>query len=60
MIIKTLFITIVLFLLIILIMSIGILFNDKELKGSCGGISDHCNCTLIQRKICKYKNKINF
>ncbi len=39
-------------------MSIGILFADKELKGSCGGVSKSCDCTTIQKKICSFKSNI--
>ncbi|MDG6895607.1 (Na+)-NQR maturation NqrM [Volucribacter amazonae] len=36
---KTFLITLVIFLLIILAMALGYIFNRKELKGSCGGMS---------------------
>ena len=54
----TFFLTFGLLVFIILIMSIGILFADKELKGSCGGVSKSCDCTTIQKKICSFKSNI--
>jgi len=55
----TFFLTIFILLIIIFSMSIGVIFSNKELKGSCGGISEACNCTTIQKKICSIKNTIN-
>jgi len=54
----TFFSTLILILIIILVMSIGVIFSNKELKGSCGGISEACTCTSMQKKICSFKNNI--
>ena len=46
----TFLLTLIFILLIVLIMSIGVIFKNKELKGSCGGIAEACNCNAIQKK----------
>ena len=43
---------------ILILMSIGSLFLNKELKGSCGGANNDCECNVIQKKICALKNKL--
>ena len=41
---------------ILILMGIGSLFFNKELKGSCGGANKDCDCNVIQKKICSFKN----
>ena len=36
-------------------MAIGSLFLNKELKGSCGGFNQNCDCGVVQKKICSIK-----
>ena len=43
---------------ILILMSIGSLFLNKELKGSCGGSNKECDCNFVQKKICSFKKKI--
>tara|TARA_Y100001968_G_scaffold63131_1_gene53836 strand:- start:281 stop:457 length:177 start_codon:yes stop_codon:yes gene_type:complete len=54
----TFLLTLIFLILIILFMSIGVIFKNKELKGSCGGISESCNCNIVQQKICTIKKNI--
>tara|TARA_B100001750_G_C15293996_1_gene488814 strand:- start:179 stop:346 length:168 start_codon:yes stop_codon:yes gene_type:complete len=42
---------------ILILMGIGSLFFNKELKGSCGGENKDCDCNVIQKKICALKSK---
>ena len=40
---------------ILILMGIGSLFLNKELKGSCGGSNQECDCNFIQKKMCSLK-----
>ena len=40
---------------ILILMGIGSLFFNKELKGSCGGSNQECDCNFIKKKICSLK-----
>ena len=51
----TLFITILIVTVAVFAMAIGVIFSNKELKGSCGGEDRECTCNLIQQKMCKLK-----
>ena len=42
---------------ILILMGVGSLFFNKELKGSCGDANKDCDCNIIQKKICSLKNK---
>tara|TARA_Y100000996_G_C22507477_1_gene637023 strand:- start:765 stop:941 length:177 start_codon:yes stop_codon:yes gene_type:complete len=44
---------------ILVLMALGSLFFNKELKGSCGGENTSCDCTAVQKKMCSIKNQIN-
>ena len=52
-----LLLTIIILFSILMLMAIGSLFFNKELKGSCGGINNSCDCSAIQKKICSIKSK---
>tara|TARA_B100000029_G_C16851206_1_gene695617 strand:- start:97 stop:273 length:177 start_codon:yes stop_codon:yes gene_type:complete len=51
----TVLITFLVIFIAIFIMAIGLIFNNKELKGSCGGISEDCSCSAIEKKLCNLK-----
>ena len=40
---------------ILILMGIGSLFFNKELKGSCGGANQDCDCNVLQKKMCSFK-----
>lgn len=42
---------------ILILMGIGSLFFNKELKGSCGGVNKDCDCNVVQKKMCSLKNQ---
>lgn len=43
---------------ILVLMAVGSLFFNKELKGSCGGANTSCDCTAVQKKMCSIKTQI--
>ena len=47
--------SIVILFSILILMGLGSLFLNKELKGSCGGMSENCDCGVVQKKICSIK-----
>jgi len=52
--------TILIILVCIGIMSIGIIFSNKKLKGSCGNSEDNpCTCSFIEKINCTKKNFIS-
>ena len=52
---NTLILTIFIIAFAMLIMSIGIIFSNIELKGSCGGEKEDCQCSLKEMVKCKLK-----
>tara|TARA_B100001029_G_C15035567_1_gene439895 strand:+ start:385 stop:567 length:183 start_codon:yes stop_codon:yes gene_type:complete len=51
----TIFLTFIVLGIALIIMAIGVIFSNKELKGSCGGKDLDCTCSTIQQKLCKIK-----
>ena len=44
--------TLVVFLVVTLAMSIGVLVSGRSLKGSCGGTGGECPCTDAEKQSC--------
>ena len=49
---QTILTTILFFGLIVAAMSIGVIFSDRSLRGSCGGTGKGCACNEQKRKAC--------
>ena len=47
--------TLVVFAVMTLAMSVGVLFGGRPLKGSCGGLSGGCPCSDEKKKACASK-----
>lgn len=45
----TVFLTIAIISVLVILLSIGVIFANKEMRGSCGG---SCECTPMERKSC--------
>ena len=43
---------------ILILMGVGSLFLNKELKGSCGGENKECDCSFVKKKLCSLKKPI--
>ena len=52
---NTLILTIFIIAFAMLIMSIGIIFSNIELRGSCGGKKEDCHCSFKEKVKCKLK-----
>ena len=55
MIMTTLILTIFILVFSIFLLSIGTIFFNNEIKGSCGGIMDDCSCSNTEKIKCKLK-----
>ena len=51
----TLILTIFVIVFSIFLLSIGTIFFNNEIKGSCGGIMDDCSCSNTEKIKCKLK-----
>lgn len=51
--------TLFILLLCVFLMSIGVIFSNKEIKGSCGGDTAECDCSKIQKTMCALKGVLN-
>jgi len=50
---QTIILTILVISVAVLVMSIGTIFSNIRLKGSCGGNSEDCVCSLRERMKCQ-------
>ena len=55
MIMTTLILTIFILVFSIFLLSIGTIFFNNEIKGSCGGIMNDCTCSNTEKIKCKLK-----
>ena len=51
----TLILTIFVLVFSIFLLSIGTIFFNNEIKGSCGGMTDDCSCSNTEKIKCKLK-----
>tara|TARA_Y100000814_G_scaffold214296_1_gene159293 strand:+ start:460 stop:645 length:186 start_codon:yes stop_codon:yes gene_type:complete len=51
----TLILTIFVIVFSIFLLSIGTIFFNNQIKGSCGGITDDCSCSNTEKIKCKLK-----
>ena len=51
----TLILTIFVLVFSIFLLSIGTIFFNNEIKGSCGGIKEDCTCSNAEKIKCKLK-----
>ena len=51
----TLIATVLVFALLMGGMAVGVMFQGKALKGSCGGVGTGCPCTDEERQACAAK-----
>ena len=51
----TLFVIILSFFLL----SLGTIFFNKKIKGSCGGNDESCSCSALEKKMCKILTSSN-
>ena len=49
---QTFIATIVFFGIVVAAMAVGVIFSNRQLKGSCGGTGQSCDCALAKRKAC--------
>ena len=55
MIMTTLILTIFILVFSVFLLSIGTIFFNNEIKGSCGGIMNDCTCSNTEKIKCKLK-----
>lgn len=53
----TLLATIFIFGLLMAAMAVGVMFQGKALKGSCGGTGTGCPCTADEKRACAAKRR---
>jgi len=52
---QTLIATLTFFGIIMAAMAVGVIFSNRQLKGSCGGTGQNCDCALAKRKACPHR-----
>jgi len=51
---QTFFVTLLLFGAVVTLMSVGVIFSNRRLRGSCGGTGQDCHCDDQKRKACPH------
>ena len=51
----TLILTIFILVFSVFLLSIGTIFFNNEIKGSCGGMTEDCSCSNTEKIKCKLK-----
>lgn len=46
--------TFIVIIISIFLLSMGSLFFNKKIKGSCGGDDESCSCSALERKMCSF------
>ena len=49
---QTLIATLLFFGIVMTAMAVGVIFSNRQLRGSCGVTGQRCDCALAKRKIC--------
>ena len=52
MLLQTIALAFAVLLLMVIAMAVGVIFSNRELKGSCGGTGRACTCTEKARRDC--------
>ncbi|OUR85651.1 hypothetical protein A9Q85_07535 [Cycloclasticus sp. 44_32_T64] len=56
---NTFIVTFLVFLLVVVAMAVGVIFSNREIKGSCGGLNNvdgmEGDCLLCSKKTCEKK-----
>jgi hypothetical protein len=50
---QTFLVTAVIFGVAMIAMAVGVIFSNRQLKGSCGGAQKDCSCSPAKRRECK-------
>ncbi|AGS40389.1 MAG: (Na+)-NQR maturation NqrM [Cycloclasticus pugetii] len=55
-------VTFLVFMLVVIFMSVGVIFSNRKIKGSCGGLNNidglEGDCALCSKKTCDKKKKM--
>ncbi len=59
---STFIVTFLVFLLVVVAMAVGVIFSNREIKGSCGGLNNvdglEGDCLLCSNKKCEKKKEV--
>lgn len=59
---NTFIVTFLVFLLVVVAMAVGVIFSNREIKGSCGGLNNvdglEGDCLLCSNKKCEKKKEV--